>query len=337
MVSTPRAPLRILSCAAARPLALRVAQALDTKLVDVNETWFACGEGKLTIDENVRGTDLYVFQAPVSPADPRSVYDRVVMLLHALEAGSLADAQYVTAVVPYFPGARQDKRKGRTREGISAGLFARCMQDAGARRVISVEIHNEAIGGMFDPPQCKLENLYLYPTLSAWLKDRGLQGDIVASPDVGGLERARSYAEQLHCGLAALSKERDYSTPNRVVQSTLIGDVRGKDVLLVDDIVDTAGSVVAAVDELKANGARNVTVSCAHPVFSPPAWERLQGLADRAAREGWRFVVVGTSCVEHAAPPPWYQSFDVAPVLARVIRSVNVRESVTSASGTAGG
>jgi ribose-phosphate pyrophosphokinase len=255
------------------------------------------------------------------------------MLLHAIEAGALADAQYVTAVVPYFPGARQDKRKGRTREGISAGLFARCLEDAGARRVISVEIHNEAIGGMFDPPQCRLENLYLHQVLCGWLKERGLQGDIVASPDVGGLERARHYAEELHCGLAALSKERDYSKPNTVLQSTLIGDVRDKDVLLVDDIVDTAGSVVAAVQELKENGARNVTVTCAHPVFSHPAWERLTGLAERAEREGWRFRVVGTSAVEHPAAPSWYESFDIASLLGRVIRSVNMRDSVTGASG----
>lgn len=329
-----RSPLKILACEPARGLAERVARSLDLPLVAAKEMWFACGEGKLEIMENVRGSDLYVFQAPVSAADDQhTVYDRFVMLLHAIEAGVLSDAQWVTAVVPYFPGARQDKRKGRTREGISAGLFARCLQEAGAHRVIAVEIHNEAIGGMFHPTACSLENLFLHKALGPWLRTKGLQGDVVASPDVGGLERARYYAEDLEEGLAVLSKVRDYRTPNRVIESTLIGDVQGKDVLLVDDIIDTAGSVVAAVEELKGGGAKNVTVCCAHPVFSGPAWERLGGLAARAESEGWRFRVVGTSCVEHAGAPSWYLSYDIAPLLGRVIRSINRRDSVTGAQG----
>jgi ribose-phosphate pyrophosphokinase len=327
----PRAPLHILACQAARPLARSVARILGTDLVPTSETWFACGEGKLVIESNVRGSDLYIFQNPIAPGDPRSLYDRSMMLLNAVEAAALADAQYVTVVVPYFPGARQDKRKGRTREGISAGLFARCLQAAGARRVIALEIHNEAIGGMFDPTLCRLENVYLYPVLSSWLQRHDLAGNLVAAPDVGGLERARFYAEHLSTGLAVISKVRDYATPNRIVRSTLIGDVADHDVLLVDDIVDTAGSVVAAVNELKEGGARNITVSCAHPVMSHPAWERLSGLAARADAEGWKFNFVGTNAVIHPDPPSWYHAFDIAPLLARVISSINARASVTHA------
>lgn len=332
MTVLPRAPLQILSCDASRPLAGRVATHLGVVPVPSHETWFACGEGKIAIDANVRGADLYVFQSPICPSDTeRSVYDRTIMLLHAVEAAALADAQYVTAVVPYFPGARQDKRKGRTREGISAALFARCLQAAGARRVLVVEVHNEAIAGMFQPGHCQLENLFLHQTMPQWLRDQGYHADLVAAPDVGGLERARRYAEELGIGLAAISKVRDYGTANRVVQSTLIGDVRGKDVLLVDDIVDTAGSVVAAVEELRGGGARDVTVACAHPVFSGPAWDRLSTLAERAEEEGWRFRVVGTSAVEHTDTPSWYASFDLCELLARVIRSINRRGSVTGA------
>lgn len=332
MQPTVRAPLRVLACGPARDLAGRVATHLDTPLVDAKETWFACGEGKAEILENVRGTDLYVFQSPVAPGESeRSIYDRFVMLLHAVEAGVLADAQYVTAVVPYFPGARQDKRKGRTREGISAGLFARFLEVAGAKRVLTVEIHNEAIAGMFHPSRCSLENVFLYPSLAPWLKQQRLVGDLVASPDVGGLERARHFAENLSQGLVVLSKVRDYGTANRVVKSTLIGDVAGKDILLVDDIIDTAGSVVAAVDELKGGGARNITVACAHPVFSGPAWARLGAVAERAEDEGWRFRVVGTTSIPHQEAPSFYAAYDVAPLLARVIRSVNRRDSVTGA------
>lgn len=324
------APLRLLSLAPATPLARRVADRLDAQLVPGAETWFACGEGKFVVQANVRGADVFVFQQVVGPGDGRSLYDRTMMLLHAVEACAIADAASVTAVVPYLPGARQDKRKGRTREGITAGLFARCIEAAGASRVLTVEIHNEAIAGMFHPGRCRLDNLQLYPSLGPWLAASGLQGDVVAAPDVGGLERARHYAEDLEEGLVAVSKVRDYRTPNHVVSSTLIGDVEGKDVLLVDDIIDTAGSVVAAVDALKEGGAQGVTVACAHPVFSDPAWDRLGGLEERARREGWRFEVVGTSSIDWAETPSWYRSFDLAPLLARAIGSIHDRRSVTA-------
>ncbi len=331
MTHVPVLPMKLLSCEAARPLAARVAAELNTELVPTHEVWFACGEGKIEIGDNVRGSNVYIFQSVAGPGDGRSLYDRTMMMLHAVEAATLSDAADVTAVLPYFPGARQDKRKGRTREGISAGLMARCLQAAGARRVLSVEVHNDAIAGMFQPAHCRLENLSLEPRLSAWLRDHGLAGDIVAAPDVGGLERARTYASDLQEGLAVLSKIRDYDTPNRIVSSTLIGDVDGKDVLLVDDIIDTAGSVIAAVDRLKEGGARHVTVAAAHPVFSDPAIERMAALADRASAEGWRFVVVGTTSVEHTGLPSWYQPYDLAPMLAQVIASINNRASVTNA------
>lgn len=323
-----RAPLSLLTCDGGRPLAERVAHVLDQPLSGCHEQWFACGEGKYVIDENVRGHDVYVFQSAIGPGE-RSVYERFVMLLHAVEAAALSDAAFVTAVVPYFPGARQDKRKGRVREGISAGLFARCLQEAGASRVVTVDIHNEAIAGMFDPARCRLENVYLTHRLAGWLRKRALCGDIVASPDVGGMERARGYAQELGFPLVALSKERDYSTPNRVLRSTLIGDVQDRNVVLVDDIIDTAGSVVSAVEALKAHGARDISVACAHPLFSGPAKERLGNLAARAVDEGWRFRVVGSTSVRHDDALPWFEAWRVEPLMAEVIRMLNQRGSVT--------
>jgi ribose-phosphate pyrophosphokinase len=329
------ARLMLLTCEAARPFAERVAERLDRPLVKTKETWFACGEGKISIEEHVRRGDLYVFQSIVGPGDGRSPYDRFIMMLHAIEAAKLSDAESVTAVVPYYPGARQDKRKDGHREGISAGLFARALQEAGASRVIAVEIHNEAIGGMFDPPRCRLENLYLTQRLATWLQREGLAGDTVAAPDVGGLERARRFASVLEADLVAISKERDYSTPNKVHKSTLIGRVKGKDVLLMDDMIDTAGSVVAAVDELKTHGARHVTVACAHPVFSGPAWERLEGLAARSVAEGWRFQVVGTDSVQHKDTPDWYHAYQLHGLISKVIRHIHARESVAHAQDRA--
>lgn len=327
----PRAPIHLMACEAGKPMAQAVAANLDVPLLSARDVWFSCGEGKYIIDQNVRGTDLYVFQSPIAPADTRTVYDRFVMLLHAVEAAALSDAEFVTAVVPYFPGARQDKRKGRVREGISAGLFARMLQEAGAHRVVTVDIHNEAIAGMFDPVRCRLENVHLCHRLARWIQAQGLAGDTVASPDVGGMERARQYAAELQSHLVGLSKERDYSTVNQVKRSTLIGQVTDCDVLLVDDIIDTAGSVAAAVDELKRHGARHITVACAHPVLSGPAWSRLTTLAERAESEGWRFRVVGSTSILHRDAPDWYLQFPIAPLLSEVLGLINGRGSVTGA------
>ncbi|MCB1646265.1 MAG: ribose-phosphate pyrophosphokinase [Pseudomonadales bacterium] len=325
----PRAPIALMTCESGREFAERVADHMGLPLLPTRETWFACGEGKLEIDANVRGHDVYIFQSAIGPQDQRSVYDRFIMLLHAVEAAALSDAQYVTAVVPYYPGARQDKRKGRTREGISAGLFARMLQSAGADRVMCVEIHNDAIAGMFNPSFTHLENVFLTRHLTEWLVERGLTGDVVVSPDVGYLERARAYAEELSADLAALSKERNYSVPNSVFRSTLIGEVDGQNVLLVDDIVDSGGSVVAAIDELKSRGAKDIVMACVHILFSGPAWERLSELHARSEAEGWKFSFVGTSTVRHPNPPAWYHTFEIEKLLATIVQKINSRGSVS--------
>ena len=328
-MSQATAPLHLLTCEAARPVAAAVARLLGQPLCGGREAWFSCGEGKFVIQENVRGGDVYIFQSAVAPGAERSVYDRFVMLLHAVEAAALSDAEHITAVLPYYPGARQDKRKGRVREGISAGLFARMLQEAGATRVVTVDIHNEAIAGMFDPGRCRLENVHLTHRMAGWCQRRGLCGQTVASPDVGGMERARHYAAELGVPLVGLSKERDYSAENVVKRTTLIGDVSGRDVMLVDDMIDTAGSVEAAVDALREGGAGDITVTCTHPILSGPAWQRLHGLADRATREGWRFSLVGSASVLHRSTPDWYHTYPISPLLAQVIEQLNHRGSVT--------
>ena len=228
-----RAPIALMACDSGRKFANSVANEMGIDLLPTKETWFACGEGKFEIKSNVRGHDVYIFQSAVGKQDERSIYDRFLMLLHAVEAAALSDAQYITAVLPYYPGARQDKRKGRNREGISAGLFARLLQSAGVDRVMSVEIHNDSIAGMFNPSLAHLENVFLTNHFSKWIKNNHKSFDVVVSPDVGYLERARAFSEELSADLAALSKERDYSKANSIFTSNLIGEVRGRDVLLV--------------------------------------------------------------------------------------------------------
>ncbi len=324
-----RAPIALMTCESGRQLAESVARHMGQDLIPTKETWWACGEGKIEINANVRGHDLYIFQSAVGKQDSLSIYDRFVMLLHAVEAAALSDAQFITVVIPYYPGARQDKRKGRTREGISAGLFARMLQSAGTDRVVTTEIHNDAIAGMFNPTTTHLENVFLTRRFSRWLISKGLVGDVVVSPDVGFLERARGYAEELEADLAALSKERDYSQPNKVLRSTLIGDVNKRNVLLVDDIIDTAGSVVAAVEELKSHGALDIIVACAHPLLSDPAWERLTAVKKRSVKEGWNFQMVGTSSVIHEKAPDWYHSYRIEKLLSAILEKINSRGSVT--------
>lgn len=324
-----RGPLRLASCDAGRALCDGVATHLGAPIVATHDVWFSCGEGKFIIDENVRGTDVYLFQQPIVPGDAGSVNDRFTMLLHAVDAMRHADAERVNVVLPYLPGGRQDKRKGRTREGVSTGLYARMLEAAGASMLITVEPHNEATAGCYNPRLCVFEPLYIATPFARWLALEGLMGDVVVSTDVGGLQRARKFAKIHERDLIALSKERDYSRPGTVDASRVVGDVRGQSVLIVDDIVDTAGSVVSAVQALWTAGATDVVVATFHPVFSGPAWARMAALDVEARARGHSFRFVGTSSIPHQKVPPWYRSFPIEPLLAEAIASVNRRGSVS--------
>lgn len=328
-----RAPLCILACDDARDLAGAVAGQLGVPLTKSRDVWFACGEGKHVIEANVRGTDVYVFQRPVVPGSSLSVYDRLCMLLHAVDAARCADADRVTVILPYFPGSRQDKRKSNAREGVSTGLFARLLQAAGVSMVVTVQPHEESMIGCFDPRETVFEGLPITHVFGRYFAEQGFRPDAVGSTDLGGLEMARTVAQHLKSSIVALSKERDYSRPNTVANTDLIGDVAGKSVLLVDDIVDTAGSLESAAHALWAAGATDLTVAGAHLLLSGPAWQRLHGLAEEAAKRGVKFQVVGTSGIVHLDPPAWYRVVPIEPLLAGAIRSVNTRGSVRAVEG----
>ena len=327
----PRAPLCLVATGGAEQLAARVADELGLHVTHSHDTWFACGEGKHVIDANVRGTDVYVIANAVVPGADHSVYDRLVMALHAVDAARCADADRVTLVLPYLPGGRQDKRKNWVREGVSTGLFARLFEAAGVSMLITVEPHNEATIGCFRPREAVFEGIDITRSFSRFLKSSGLRCDVVASTDVGGLEMAREFAACLECDLVALSKERDYSRPNTVARTTLIGDVSGRSVMIIDDIVDTAGSVVSAVEALWENGATDIVICAAHMLLSGPGWDRLNALWDAANARGTTLRVAGTSGIHHPDPPAWYSEFPVEPLLGKVIRSVNTRGSVRAA------
>lgn len=323
-----RAPLCLMACSSARDLVEGVGQRLGVAPTPSRDVWFSAGEGKHVIDANVRGSDVYILQRPLAPGSGRSVYDGFLMALHAADAVRLADAARITLVLPYLPGTRQDKRKANVREGVSTGLFARMIEAAGVSMVVTVEPHNEAMVAAFDPRLCVMESVRIFRSYAAFLEERGLVGEVVASPDVGGLENAREYAQVSKRDLAALSKERDYSRTSVVMNSTVLGDVADRDVLLVDDIVDTGGSVVSAVHALWDAGARGVVVAAAHAVMSGPAWQRMAELNLEAQRRGVRFAMAGTCSVRHPNPPAWYHEFSLLPLLTDVISRVNTRGSV---------
>jgi ribose-phosphate pyrophosphokinase len=323
-----RAPLSIVACSHAKDLGDGIGARLGIRRTPSEDVWFAVGEGKHVLQANVRGGDVYILQRAFAPGSGRSVYDGFMMALHAADAARLADADRITLVLPYLPSTRQDKRKAKVREGVSTGLFARMIEATGVSMVITVEPHNEAMVAAYDPRRCVMESVRIIRAYAAFLESRGLVGDVVASPDVGGLENAREYAKVLHRDLAALSKERDYSQTSTVTNTTVLGDVRGRDVLLVDDIVDTAGSVVSAVHALWDAGAESIVVAAAHALMSGPAWDRLAQLEAEAEDRGVRFAVAGTCSVQHPNPPDWYYRFSLEPLLTDVIARVNSRGSV---------
>lgn len=323
-----RAPLCLLACTDAADLATAVAKNLGCTLSAGRDEWFASGEAKFVIGENVRGCDCYIFQRGIGPGSSHSVYDRTMVLLHAVDAARHADAARVTVVMPYLPGCRQDKRKGHVREGVSTGLLARMLCTAGVDMVVTVDPHNEALIGAYDPSRCVFEAVSVAAPFSKFLADQGLVCDVVASTDVGGLELARNYAQRLGRPIAALSKERDYSRPSTVANTTVIGEVDGRSVLIVDDIVDTAGSMDSAVRSLWDKGAKDIVLAGVHVLLSPPGADRIRGLREEAERRGVSLRVAATSSVVQADPPPWLVTFGIEPLLAEVIRSVNTRGSV---------
>jgi ribose-phosphate pyrophosphokinase len=227
---------------------------------------FSDGEILVEIDENVRGGDVFVIQSTCTP-----VNDNLIELLLMLDAFRRASAKRITAVIPYFGYARQD-RKVAPRVPISAKLVADLITTAGASRVLTVDLHAGQIQGFFNVP---VDNLFATPVLLPYVRQRLNQDDVsVVSPDAGGVERARAFAKHLDAALAIIDKRR--ARANEVAEMHIVGEVRGRTAILVDDMVDTAGTLAAAAAALKESGARAVMACCTHPVLSGEAITRIE-------------------------------------------------------------
>ena len=244
-------------------LAEKIAQKLDKNLGSVEKKRFSDGEIWVKYGENIRGSEVFIVQSTNPPAE------NLMELLIMIDAAKRASATKITAVIPYFGYSRQD-RKDQPRVSITAKLVANLLTVAGADRIMTMDLHAAQIQGFFDIP---FDHLY-GSTMFTGLFDNVKENLVVVSPDVGGIKMARSYAKRLHAELVVIDKRRPKQNLAEVVH--IIGKVEGKDVLLVDDLIDTAGTFVGAIDALKKNGAKDIYGAITHPLFSGPAIERIQ-------------------------------------------------------------
>ncbi len=247
-----------------KQLALSICSKLGIELGSAEVKKFSDGETSVDIHQSIRGKDIYIVQSTCSPTN-----EHLMELLVMLDAVKRASAQTITAVIPYFGYARQD-RKASPRTPITAKLIADLLTVAGADRVLTMDLHAGQIQGFFDIP---VDNLYSKPVILNYVMDRFLDHLCIVSPDAGGVERARAYAKPLKADLAIIDKKRERANESDVMH--IIGDVKDKVCLLVDDIVDTAGTLSNAAVALKDAGAMKVLACCTHPVLSGPAIERI--------------------------------------------------------------
>ncbi len=256
--------LRIFSGNSNRHLAEEIAAYLGLALGDAFVGRFNNGETQVMIEESVRGADVFIVQPTCEP-----VNDTIMELLFMVDAVKRASAANITAVIPYYGYARQD-RKTRGREPISAKLVANLLTTTGVTRVVTMDLHAGQIQGFFDIP---VDHLLGVPILADYFISKGLEDVVVVSPDLGGVTRARQLADRLHCPIAIIEKRRP--APGVAEVMNLIGSVNGKTAIVVDDIVDTAGSLTEGAKALTNYGAKEVYACCTHPVLSPPAVERV--------------------------------------------------------------
>jgi len=255
--------LKIFGGRSNRPLALKIAETLGKPLGDCEIRTFSDGELWVKYGENIRGCDVFVVQSTNPPAE------NLMELLIMIDAAKRASARKVTAVIPYFGYARQD-RKDQPRVSITAKLAANLLTTAGADRIITMDLHAPQVQGFFDIP---VDHLYSSAVLVKHFKRKGIKNLAVASPDVGGIKMARAYAKRLEADLVVIDKRRPRQNVAEVMN--VIGEVQGKNILIVDDLVDTAGTLCNAVEALHRAGAASVYAACTHPVLSGTAFERI--------------------------------------------------------------
>jgi len=300
-------------------LAQQISRHLDLPLSEARIKQFSDGEINVKIEESVRGKDVFIIQPTSAPAN-----SNLMELLIMTDALKRSSAKSITAVVPYFGYARQD-RKAEPRVPISAKLVANLMETAGITRVITIDLHASQIQGFFDIP---VDNLYGAVLFKEYIESKNFKNPVIASPDIGGVARARYFAKSLGLEMVIVDKRREKANESEVMN--IIGDVEGKDIIMIDDMVDTAGTMLKGAAALKAQGAASVMACCTHPVLSGPAYERIKnGELDE-------LVITDTiATTENSNSCEKIHVLSTSKMLAEVIRRVYHNESLNTMFGTA--
>ena len=311
-LAVPAHGFKLLSGTGNRPLAEEIGRQLGIPLTKVTCNRFADGEIFVRIDENVRGNDVFIVQSTNAPAE------NIMELLLLIDAARRASAARITVVMPYYGYSRQD-RKDQPRVAIGAKLVANMIMSAGADRLLGIDFHQHQLQGFFDIP---VDHLYAMPVLTAHFRKKQLKDTVIVAPDVGSAKMARGFAKRLDASLAIIDKRRPRANVSEVVN--VVGDVEGRDCILADDMIDTAGTVTEAARALKRLGANDVYVCATHAIFSGPAVERLKSAPI--------VEVVVTDTID-LAPERRFERLTVLSVgelLSKAIRYTHAEQSVSS-------
>ncbi len=331
-----RGRLAFISCNGALSLAERIEEELrgiynkermmsDFNIVQTQELRFANGEIKTIINDTVRGSDLYILQLMDDPLSSQSVNDNFIALVSAIDAAYQSDAEHITALIPQFPYSRQERRKGR--EGITAKLIARFLEQAGAERIVTIDVHAEAVAGFFDR---KFENLHASRLIiDHFLTKYQLKDFMVVAPDVGSANRSRFFASTMGCDLAIIDKVRNYSKASTIEDMTLVGNCDKRDIFMADDMIATGGTILNACKLLKDNGAQDIFLAATFAFLNGTAVDKF----DKAYSDGVIKKVIGTDAVFRGADfineHPWYDEISIAGLFAQTIFNINKKRSLS--------
>jgi ribose-phosphate pyrophosphokinase len=304
--------LKIFSGTANQPLAQRIADYVGVRLGDVTIRRFPDQETWVKINDNIRGRDVYIIQPTSPPAN-----ENLMELLIMMDAARRASASRITAVIPFFGYARQD-RKDQPRVPITAKLVANLLVAAGANRIISMDLHAQQIQGFFDIP---VDHLYAAPVIYRYVKQKNIENLVCVSPDIGGVKMVNAYATMFHAPLAIIAKKRKSASDVEVLD--LVGDVKGKNVLMVDDLTETAGTLTRAAEILRAKGARKIYAAVSHAILGTQAIDRL--------RKSKLDELITTDSVQRQKLNGLkLTELTVAPLLGEAIMRIHNAESVSS-------
>ncbi|MFD1021144.1 ribose-phosphate diphosphokinase [Thalassobacillus hwangdonensis] len=304
--------LKVFSLNSNPVLAKEIADNIGTELGQCTVSRFSDGEIQINIEESIRGCDVYVVQSTCAP-----VNQHIMELLIMIDALKRASARTINIVMPYYGYARQD-RKARAREPITAKLLANLLQTAGASRVLMLDLHAPQIQGFFDIP---IDHLVGVPLLSDYFEEKQFEDVVIVSPDHGGVTRARKMADRLKAPIAIIDKRRP--RPNVAEVMNIVGNIEGKTAILIDDIIDTAGTITLAANALVENGAKEVYACCTHPVLSGPAIDRIDNSKIK------ELVVTNTIPLSEDKKSGKITELSVAPLISEAIIRVHERQSIS--------